>query len=229
MFTPVISYAVELYSKDEKPFNTPLEGWMSKWWQWWVAVPSEPEGEELVKPGGCLINNSQSMVMLMETTVNGIRHQNCKISSTQGIIVPLWTAFMEGSVAPYSNYSYAQLSKAAREELDLGAVTSKVLVDGSQVAEMSVNSNMRPWGLDYQIITLKNVTELYSKGFNITIPENTHIPEQNAGTWRSGAHGWFLFIKPLPLGTHEIFYNVGQKEEGHNAINTQVTYTLTVE
>ena len=46
---------------------------------------------------------------------------------------------------------------------------------------------------------MDNVTELYSKGFNVTIPEDTHYPDQNIGTWRSGAHGWWTFLKPLLL------------------------------
>ena len=74
---------------------------------------------------------SGSMVMLMETTVNGFPHQLCKISSTQAIMIPLWTGFCEDSTPEYHSYSYEDLSlKCAREEVNLGAVTSTVKVDG---------------------------------------------------------------------------------------------------
>jgi len=89
----------------------------------------------------------------------------------------------------FQNYTYEQLSKVAREEADLGAVTSLVKVDGSPVAKLDVVSSMRSGKLDYKINSMENVTELYSKGFNVTIPEDTHYPDQNIGTWRSGAHG----------------------------------------
>ena len=149
------------------------------------------------------------MVALMDTIVSGKPHQVCEISSTQGIMIPLWTAFQEDSTPKYDNLSYAQLSKAAREVLDLGAITSLVKVDGKPVAKLDVVSSMRGGSLDYKINAMNNVTELYSKGFNITIPEDTHFPDQNTGTWRSGAHGWFAFLKPLPPGEHTIYYNVG--------------------
>src|SRR5207342_3608253 len=118
-------------------------------------------------------------------------HQVCMISSAQGIIVPLWLAFQEDSTPEFDNYTYDQLSKAARELYDLGAVTSLVKVDGKPIAKLDVVSSMRGGSLDYKINSMDNVTELYSKGFNITIPEDTHFADQNTGTWRSGAHGWF--------------------------------------
>jgi len=53
-------------------------------------------------------------------------HQSCEISSTQGIIVPLWTALQEASTPEFMNRSYEELSKAARGMGDLGVVTSLV-------------------------------------------------------------------------------------------------------
>ena len=53
------------------------------------------------------------------------------------------------------------------------------MVDGKPVAKLDVVSSMRGGSLDYKINSMDNVTELYSKGFNITIPEDTHFPDQN--------------------------------------------------
>ena len=63
--------------------------------------------------------------------------------------------------------------------------------------------------LDYKINSpLTNVTEFYSKGFNLTIPPDTHEANTKPGTWRAGSHGWWVFLKPLPPGEHTIFYNI---------------------
>lgn len=216
----------EVYSSDDKPFGTSKDVWLSNFWTWWVKRTAD---EVPPKPEGCLINNSSSMVMLMETTVSGKPHQVCKISSTQGIIIPLWVAFMEDSTPEFHNYTYEQLSKAAREMFNLGAVTSLVKVDGNPIAKLDVVSSMRSGKLDYKINSMNNVSEVYSKGFNITIPENTHIPDQNTGTWRSGAHGWLTFLKPLPPGNHTIDYNVGVTGLGENDHSSEITYSLNVE
>ena len=138
--------------------------------------------------------------MLMETVLIGKPHQVCEISSTQRIIVPLWTAFWEASTPEFMDYTYEQLSQQARVGGDLGAVTSLVKVER---AKLDVVSSMRGGSLDYKINSMDNVTEVYSKGFNITIPEDTNMADQNTGTWRSGAHGWFVFLKPLPPGDHK--------------------------
>lgn len=227
------AYGLELYSKNDTPFGLPLEAWLGKFWIWWAAVPIDK-----VPPieNGCLINSSDSMVMLMETTVDGKVHQECNISSTQGIVVPLWVSFMEDSIAEggaqkFKGFSYEQLSNESRKTFDLGAVTSEVKVDGVNVAKLDVVSSMRAGVLDYKINSMNNVTELYSKGFNITIPENTHLVDQNPGTWRSGAHGWLTFLKPLPPGEHTIFYNVGvdiAKKDPLNSHAAEITYILHV-
>jgi hypothetical protein len=62
--------------------------------------------------------------------------------------------------------------------------------------------------LDYEKNSLANVTELYTKGFNLTIPPNTHEASNKAGTWRAGSQGWWVFLKPLSPGDHTIFYNI---------------------
>jgi hypothetical protein len=87
---------------------------------------------------------------------------------------------------------------------------------------------MRGGALDYKINSMDNVTELYSKGFNITIPEDTHMADQNAGTWPSGAHGWFTFLKPLPPGDHKLTYNIGVTGTGPNDHSSEITYDLKV-
>ncbi len=219
------TYGLNVFSKSEAPFDTPSDVWMNKWWTWWITTTPD---EATPKPDGCLINKSESMVMLMETTVSGNPHQVCEISSTQGIIVPLWTAFWEASTPEYMNKSYQELSKAARENGDLGAITSIVKVDEVPVSKLDVVSSMRAGSLDYKINSMDNVTEVYSKGFNITIPEDTHMPDQNTGTWRSGAHGWFAFLKPLPPGDHKQSYNVGVTGTGPNDHSAEITYDLKV-
>src|ERR671925_567603 len=67
-------YGVELFSKDEAPFDIPYDIWVSKYWNWWISQSTD---EATPKPNGCLINKSESLVMLMETAVGGTHNQIC--------------------------------------------------------------------------------------------------------------------------------------------------------
>jgi hypothetical protein len=216
------AYAVEVYSKEDSPFGLSLDQWLNRWWTWWVPLTNE---QSTPINGGCLMNKTNSMVFLMETT-SPPNTQRCEISSTQGIMLPMWTAFMEAS-GPNSGKTYQELSKIAREEADLGQVTSLVKVDGKPIAKLDEVSSMKDNLLDYKINSMENVTELFSKGFNITIPEDSHYVDQNAGTWHSGAHGWFVPLKPLSPGNHTINYNVHVTGSGPET-STEITYLLKV-
>ena|SRR5215467_5406600 len=57
-------YAVQLFSKNEKPFGVPYDDWVAKYWNWDVG-----QSQFTPKPNGCIINNSSSMAMLVETTL----------------------------------------------------------------------------------------------------------------------------------------------------------------
>jgi hypothetical protein len=44
---------------------------------------------------------------------------------------------------------------------------------------------------------------IMSDFFNITLPENS-LTQEPAGTYRSVVDGFFLFLKPLPVGEHKL-------------------------
>jgi hypothetical protein len=229
------AYGVELFSKDDRPFGVSYDDWIAKYWNWDFSLSTD---QFTPKPDGCLINKSDSMVMLMNTVVEGSPNQVCKISSNQGIMIPMWIAWCSTSNKGHEHDSDEQLTKCAREVFNLGNIRSDVLVDGIPVAKLDVRMSLIPGSgkLDYKVNSpLTNVTEFYSKGFSITIPPDTHQAYQVPGNWRSDAHGWWVFLKPLPPGEHTIFYNVrvtptgSLTSPGTNPHFADITYKLQVE
>lgn len=229
--------AIEVFPKDEEPFGISYDTLVDKFWNWWVPLNVT---EVTPQQGGCLMNGAEKMVMLMETAdVVTPPVQECKISSAQGIMVPLWVAWCDtgGDAAHINNASGnvdEQLTKCAKEVYNLGDIKSVVKVDGKPVANLDVRNSLISGKLDSKITTLDNVTEIYTKGFNITYAD-THKPNYPEGTWRAGSHGYVVFLKPLPPGEHTVFYDIritptgALTSPGTNPHFADITYNLNVQ
>lgn len=220
------AFGVELYSKDDKPFGISQDEWMTKYWNWWVSLSTE---EITTKSGGCLINKTDSMVMVIEPTIGIVPHQVCDISSKQGIMIPLWPGWCDSGTDKDYKMTYPEKTwtDCARERYNIGHIRAEALVDGHNIAKMDVQLSSPFMGgtLDYKINSLENVTEIYGKEFTLVIPNDSH---KNAipGTHRAGWHGWIIFLEPLPIGEHTLKYS--NKVSGPNANKAEVTYTLNV-
>jgi hypothetical protein len=170
--------------------------------------------------------------MLMSSAVGGTHNQVCNVSSEQGILIPIWNAWCDTS--DHRGLSDEQLTNCAREEWNLGKIGGEVKVDGVPVAKLDVTMSLISGSLDYKITTLENVSEIYTKGFNITIPTNSNIPDLVPGDWRAGSHGWYVFLKPLPPGEHTVSYSVrvfptgALTSPGVNPTSSDITYLLNV-
>lgn len=223
---PAIGFGVELFSKDEQIFGFPYDVWVGKYWNWDYSVPIDSETNTFagLTEGGCFLHIEKSVAMLLDTAAGGSWNQKCSVPSGTGFLIPLWTGECDRSSKGYETASFQELSKCARG-FDLGKVSGEVKVDNIPVAKLSA--------VDYSSNTLNNVTEIYTREFNVTIPSNSHMSFEKPGTFPAVAHGWFVFLKPLPPGDHSIYYQNSVEPttlSGAGTVNTaQITYHVRVE
>jgi hypothetical protein len=192
------SNGIDIFSKDESPFGIPYDVWITKFWNWDASIPLDPETNTFagIKENGCLIHEEGSVIMLVDTAVGGKINQICQIPPGKGILITIWTGECDTSVPENEGASFEKISQCARG-FDLGKVKGLVKVDNIPIAKLDA--------LDYSTNTMENVTEIYTKEFNIYIPNNTHLSSVKYGTFPAAAHGWFVFLKPLPPGEHTIY------------------------
>jgi hypothetical protein len=218
-----MAYAVDVFQKNELPFGKPYEDWVQDWWRWNAAIPGDPETTFAgVKENGCLINKEGPVAMLMDPAIGGVHHQICEIPPNQGILIPAWSALCSGAVKGSENKSFEELSECARQ-YNLGKVTVNAWVDNKSIAQVNAE--------DYKTINLINATELYSKGFNITIPADSNLAVDYPGNHLGAAHGWYIFLKALPVGEHTVRYINDVRETtlgAGNTNNADITYSFKV-
>jgi hypothetical protein len=217
---------VDFYSKDESPFGISNSDWVAKYWNWDYSLPIDPQTNVIagLKENGCLTHRENSTVMLADTAFGGVWNQNCTISRNEAILIPIWTGECNAGEKDCLDQPFQALSKAARG-FDLGKIKGLVKIDNIPVATLDAT--------DYKTNTMNNVTEVYTKQYNATLPENSHTPTEKNGTFPGAAHGWFVFLKPLQPGNHTVYYQNSVEPTSlsgaGNSNSAQFTYHFKVE
>ena len=132
-------------------FNMTNDEWAAEYWNKWIGKNAD---EATPQAGGCLLvnddNKTEPMIMLMETAVNSPPAQNCKISSTQGILVPLWIGWCD--TGSNKGATAGDLTDCAKHQ-NLGRIISDVKVDGLSVANFDVTQSVNPGSRELWITT----------------------------------------------------------------------------
>jgi hypothetical protein len=200
--TNVSSY---IFSLESKPYGLTLEEWATKWWQWAYSQPkgSNPLVDDI---GGNLCKTGQDnekVWYLAGSLVNnsGIK-RSCNVPLEKAILFPVIVAECSISNSNWWNNLFVNSMDKLWKVCNAQIVNLNTKLDNHSVNPIYVKS---------------------SKMFELIFPHD-NVKNAEAGKTQSVNKGYWLMIKPLPKGIHNI---TSFAVDSHN-FRSNVTYYLTV-
>jgi hypothetical protein len=171
------------YLADEKPFGKTWEEWTTDWWKWSLSLPS---GQNPITDasGENASYNQRGPVWFLAGTFGGLAERTCEMPQEKAVFFPI--SCNETSYAECPNFkTEAELGAFAKADIDQVKIVMAT-VDGQRLS----NSDLR---------------RLESPPFELTLPEG-NVAGAPPGKTKSKSDGYWVFLKPLPPGRHEIHF-----------------------
>ncbi len=193
-----------IYQLSDLPYGISYPEWASKWWQWHISIPSSQHPRENYTPERCSISQSGPVWFLADGPSGKSESRECTIPKDKSIIVQVLGGECDYGEANLRN------DQDVITCVDRGIDRSKVkaLLNGTEIVDFQKNRIGHYW-------------------FNITVPED-NIYEEAAGMYRALTDGYFLFLKPLPVGIHELIIKGDQTALGPDGLPTEEDYHIYV-
>ena len=173
-----ISSTTQYYTKDSAPYGTHYADWIKKWWQWNVSLPKAEHPQ--TNPKTVCATKVSGRVSFLVQSYQGPQHYTCTIPTKNAIMVPISTGSCT-SIEAHSTKLADLVNCASNGDQHL---TFKATLDGALLNNLQNN---------YATTNL----------FTMTLP-NDNFENLKAGTYPTGAGGYFIFLKPLPAGQHNL-------------------------
>lgn len=199
------SSLAQVFLNGSSPYGKHYSDWIVDWWKWNMNIPKQEH--PMVNPNvpKCPVGESGNVSFLTHS-YQGVAHYSCMIPTTHSILVPISSGECTTDEA-HSNAPSDLINCASAGDQYL---TFEANVDGVPLIGLEKN---------YAI----------TKIFNMTVPVNNAF-DLRPGTFKDGAGGYFIFLKPLTSGSHNIGISarvINPTDPSFN-YNYQVGYTLTV-
>jgi hypothetical protein len=171
----------QIYSPNSSPYNIAYQEWPAKWWQWHMSIPADVHPRENYLPERCGLNQDGPVWFLPDGPNNPTQQvRTCVIPSDKSILIQVVGGECDYEEETNKNDEDVKLCIASGND---GARVF-ASVDGSEIKNFSSYKSGYHW-------------------FNITIPDK-NVYDAVPGTYRAAVDGWFLFLKPLPVGEHKL-------------------------
>lgn len=209
------------------PYGIPLEKWAAEYWQWVATLSPDTPMDPTTQKHECLMGSDSGNQMVFLISPYEMEYSaDCKIPSGKSILVPL----LVGECDPTVDDARAKTGKiqdlwACAKDADEGLKSWSVKLDNKtlfqKIGDEQVNMHL-----------LKEILVRNASSFTLNIPEVNRF-EVEKGSYSAVVDGYYLILKPLPIGTHNLEYAfVQEKSTGGLKIpsgESRATYVLKVQ
>ncbi len=184
------AYAIEYFSVNSQPFDKPYDQWFEEWLKWWFTTDKDNLNTKL-QNGDCIAKLDGPVVFFMSPTWSGPdkRVMSCEISSQQGIFFTFLTGECDTELPNMKNATYEKLLRCAEEDNKADRIIMTGSIDGVPIDQSDIN--------------MINTNMSNFENFKLVMKPN-NLFDAVPGTYDAAASGYFVFVKPLPVGPHSI-------------------------
>lgn len=171
-----------MYRLDEWPFGKSWEEWTTKWWQWFLSIPidNHPAYDKTGRNGG--VNQIDPNVWFLAGTTGGSADRTITIPASKALLLPI--------INVTTSYSENPILKTQED------MTSFVNAHMKSIAKKEAS-------IDDEGLLVSEAHRVRSPCFEFSFPSN-NIYGAKEGLTRGVGDGYWIFLKPLPAGMHNI-------------------------
>lgn len=168
-----------LFSIDSSPYGTSNGNWSIKWWKWFMQIPQDQNPATDKTGARCSVNQKDQNVWFIIGVLEGSAERTCKIPSGKAVF---FAHGIECSKIENKLNTDTELKKCAVQGLPTVVASLDASIDG---------------------VKLKNLTQyrVTSDPYDVYFPTN-NVWGVPAGTTRSVADTYLIFLQPLSPGSH---------------------------
>jgi hypothetical protein len=172
----------EIYNRDERPFGKSWQEWTAGWWRWFLSIsrdqhPTYDNGHTIM-----VDSNQDPNVFFLAGTTGGKLRDRVVLPPDRAVLLPVINFTTSYSEEPALR-TEAEMIKLAKSNID-DIVKKEAIIDGTK-------------------LFISEKDRIRTAPFDFTFPKN-NIYGVKEGPSRGVGDGYWIFLKPMRLGSHNI-------------------------
>jgi len=177
---------IEYFTPELKPFGASYGNWTVRWWRWFAGI-SASRHPGLDETGeNASVDQFEHNVWFLAGTFGGKTvERTCRVPAERCILFPVINYEMNALEDPKLRTRLDIERSVLKDQDDI--INLEAIVDGQRIPIYRVRSD--------------------PTFFSITVPQDNAVELPWGGTTEATADGFWVFLKPLSKGEHEIYFS----------------------